>query len=343
MLEGGATHLGVATDHVIESFRNDLWDDYKTGDGIDPELFGAVPAARGRARGARASRCGRWSSSKPTTRSASAARVAAADPRVEQVIICTPDKDLGPVRRRQGRAARPAQGRCSSTPTACARSSASPPESIPDWLALVGDSADGFPGLPGFGAKTAAALLARYRPHRGDPRRRPRVGRARACAASTASPRRSPRAATSPTLLQGLATLRTDADVGTVDDWDWTAPTARFGDWCERFGRAETRSQRAAGARAKTRRIVVSDAVLVEPVGDRDHAAHAEPARAAQRDELRRSSPGSTTRSTSCADDRTCRVIVLTGAGRGFCAGLDLTEGASARRRPPGWAAPRPA
>ena len=227
MLEGGATHLGVATDHVIESFRNDLWDDYKTGEGIDPELLRrSSRCSRTRSRRS-ASRCGRWSSSRPTTRSASAAAVAAADDARRAGDHLHPRQGPRAVRRRQGRAARPAQGRSCSTPTACARSSACCPASIPDWLALVGDSADGFPGLPGFGAKTAAALLAALRAHRGDPRRRAASGTCPACAASTGSRRRSRRAARSPSCFKVLATLRTDADVGAVDDWEWTRPDRR--------------------------------------------------------------------------------------------------------------------
>ena len=157
---------------------------------------------------------------------ASAAQVAAADDRVEQVIICTPDKDLGQCvggkvvqldRRRE--ILLDADG--------VREKFGVPPESIPDWLALVGDTADGFPGLPGLGAKTAAAVL---RPRTSTSRRSPttpRRGTSRACAASIGSRRRSRQGASVADLFKVLATLRTDADVGTVDDWEWRGPTRR--------------------------------------------------------------------------------------------------------------------
>lgn len=160
LLEGGATHIGVATDHIIESFRNDLWPGYKTGAGVDPALkgqFGLLEEAL-----VAAGVC-TWPmvELEADDAMAAAARVAAADDRVDQVLLCTPDKDLGQcvggkvvqldrrknviydhdgVRERFGVA----------------------PDSIADYLALVGDSADGFPGLAGWGAKTTAAVLTRY-------------------------------------------------------------------------------------------------------------------------------------------------------------------------------------
>ncbi len=150
MLEDGATHLGVATDHVIESFRNDLWDTYKDGAGIDPLLKAQFPLLEDALARARGRRCGRWSTSKPTTRSRRPRAWRPPTTAVEQVIICTPDKDLGQCvggkvvqldRRRD--ILLDADG--------VHEKFGVPPASIPDWLALVGDSADGFPGLPGFG------------------------------------------------------------------------------------------------------------------------------------------------------------------------------------------------
>src|SRR5207244_3551801 len=160
MLESGATHVGVASDHIIESFRNDLWDDYKTGDGIDPELSGQFEMME-EALDALGVAVWAMVELEADDALASAAKVAAADRRVEQVIICTPDKDLGQcvggkvvqLDRRKD---------VLLGPDGVRDKFGVPPESIPDWLALVGDSADGFPGLPGFGAKSAAALLARY-------------------------------------------------------------------------------------------------------------------------------------------------------------------------------------
>jgi len=161
MLEGGATHLGVATDHVIESFRNDLYDGYKTGEGIDPRLWAQfVPLEEAVA----ALGVVIWPMVEVEADDAlaAAAAVADADPRVEQVILYSPDKDLAQcvrgdrivqLDRRTGRVRNEAGVKADFGVL---------PDSIPDYLALVGDAADGYPGLPGWGARSAAALLARY-------------------------------------------------------------------------------------------------------------------------------------------------------------------------------------
>jgi 5'-3' exonuclease len=253
MLEEGATHVGVATDKVIESFRNHMWADYKSSAGMDPVLLAQFPllddslAALGVAV---------WPmvDLEADDALASAAAVAAADPRVEAALICTPDKDLGQCvggkvfqldRRRE----------VILDADAVREKFGVPPASIADWLALVGDSADGFPGLPGFGAKTAAALLARFG-HiedipddvakwdvvgvRGAPRLAATLTAGRAVAA----------------LFKDLATLRLDADVGTVDDWEWRGPRDDFADWCARFGspRLAARAEKLARQRTGTGR-----------------------------------------------------------------------------------------
>ena len=161
LLEAGVTHVGVATDHVIESFRNDLWPGYKTGEGMDPMLwaqFGPLEDAL-RALGVVVWPMVEFEADDAL---AAAATMAAADSRVDQVVICTPDKDLAQC----VRGARIVQ---LDRRTGDLRDEAGvmkkfgvPPLSIPDWLALVGDTADGFPGLPGWGAKSASAVLARY-------------------------------------------------------------------------------------------------------------------------------------------------------------------------------------
>ena len=161
MITSGATHIAVATDHVIESFRNDLWPGYKTGEGIEPDLLAQFPLleetlCRGRHRrladgGVRSGRCARRGG-----------RIAARDPRVERVIICTPDKDLAQCvcgtrvvqLNRRTRVTRDEAG--------VIQKFGVPPASIPDYLALVGDAADGYPGLPGWGAKSTAAVLAKF-------------------------------------------------------------------------------------------------------------------------------------------------------------------------------------
>ena len=248
MLEGGATHMGVATDHVIESFRNDLWDDYKDGSGIDPELFGQFPLLED---ALEAMGVAVWPmvEFEADDALASAARVAAADARVEHAIICTPDKDLGQCvggkivqfdRRKE--IFFDADGVHAKFGVA--------PESIPDWLALVGDAADGFPGLPGFGAKSAATLLERYHhveaiPDDGHEWDVPGLRSIDRLAATLAAGREVL------AVFKDLATLRTTAEVGVVDDWEWTGPTETFGNWCERFDspRLLVRAQALANTR----------------------------------------------------------------------------------------------
>jgi 5'-3' exonuclease len=161
LLEEGATHVGVATDHVIESFRNDLWPGYKTSAGMPPELLSQFPLLE---EGLVALGVTLFAMVEYEADDAmgAAAAVAAADERVSQVLICTPDKDLGQcvvgdrivqLDRRKG---------IVFDADAVKEKFGVAPESIPDYLGLVGDSADGFPGLPGWGAKSAAAVLARY-------------------------------------------------------------------------------------------------------------------------------------------------------------------------------------
>lgn len=160
MLEEGATHVGVATDHVIESFRNDLWPTYKDGSGVQPDLLGQFGLVEDllSALGVAVFAMVEYEADDAL---GAAARVAATDDRVDRVVICTPDKDLGQcvggkvvqMDRRKGTVIGVDGVR---------EKFGVGPESIPDYLALVGDTADGFPGLPGWGAKSAATVLARY-------------------------------------------------------------------------------------------------------------------------------------------------------------------------------------
>jgi 5'-3' exonuclease len=249
MLESGATHLGVASDHIVESFRNDLWDDYKTGDGLDPELFGQFEMME-EALDALGVTVWAMVELEADDALASAAKVAAKDRRVKQVIICTPDKDLGQCvggkvvqldRRKE----------VLLGPEGVQEKFGVPPESIPDWLALVGDSADGFPGLPGFGAKSAAAVLRRYGhieqiPDDGRRWDVPGLRGVDRLAATLAAAREVAN------LFKVLATLRTDAKVGAVDDWEWRKPKRGFTAWCERFDapRLLERAQKLAKARS---------------------------------------------------------------------------------------------
>ena len=162
LLEGGATHVGVATDHIIESFRNDLWPGYKTGAGVDPDLRSQFPILE---EALELAGLTVWAMVEYEADDAlgAAAVMAAQDPDVEQVIICTPDKDLGQCVTEDARVVQMDRRKDLVLDRAgVIEKFGVPPESIPDYLALVGDSADGFPGLPGWGAKSAAAVLARY-------------------------------------------------------------------------------------------------------------------------------------------------------------------------------------
>ncbi len=242
MLEGGATHVGVATDHVIESFRNELWAGYKTGEGIDPELWAQFWPLED---ALQAMGVVVWAMTEfeADDALAAAARTAAADTRVDRVYICTPDKDLGQcvegrvvqLDRRTGEV-RDAGG--------VEAKFGVPPASIPDWLALVGDSSDGFPGLPGWGAKSAAAVLARYRHIEAIPQRAaewdvPVRGAAR-LAATLADGREQAM------LFRTLATLRADAlPAFDVETLRWRGPTAQFEDVARALGAPEL-AQRAA-------------------------------------------------------------------------------------------------
>jgi 5'-3' exonuclease len=233
LLEGSATHVGVATDQVIESFRNDLWPGYKTGAGIDPVLLAQFPVLE---EALEALGVAVWAMVEVEADDAlaSAAAVACADERVERVWICTPDKDLAQcvvdpkvvqLDRRHHRIDDEAGVRAKFGVA---------PESIPDYLALVGDTADGFPGLRGWGAKSAAAVLARYEHIEAIPEHAHDwdvdVRGALKLATALATERDLA------LLFRLLATLRTDAPVGAVDDWEWRGPTDQFEAWAARLG-----------------------------------------------------------------------------------------------------------
>ena len=161
LLEGGATHVAVATDRVIESFRNELWPGYKDGSGIDPALHAQFPLVE-EALAAAGFTVWPMVEYEADDALASGAALAAADPRVERVFICTPDKDLSQCVEGTRVVQFDRRQRLLRDEAGVVEKFGVPPASIPDWLALVGDSADGFPGIRGFGAKTAAAVLAHY-------------------------------------------------------------------------------------------------------------------------------------------------------------------------------------
>ena len=233
LLEEGATHVGVATDHIVESFRNDLWAGYKTSAGIEPTLLAQFPVVEDALRALGVSV---WAEVELEADDAlaSGAAVASADPAVDRAIICTPDKDLGQCVRDPRVVQLDRRNACYIDEAAVRAKFGVSPPSIPDYLALVGDSADGFPGLPGWGAKSAGAVLGRYEHLEVIPTQASDWDvdvRGAARLAATLVDQR-PLAE----LFRLLATLRTDGAVGSVEDWRWTGPDREFGDWATRLG-----------------------------------------------------------------------------------------------------------
>ena len=236
MIETGATHIGVATDHVIESFRNELWPDYKTGEGIEPNLYAQfLPLEEALA----AMGVAVWPMIELEADDglASSAHLAAEDPRVEKVCIWANDKDLSQCVRgdrvvqiiRKGMQIRNAEA-------VRAKFGVDPPL-IPDYLALVGDSQDGYPGIPGIGPSTAASLLNRHGPIESFPASVLGAQRERAL------------------LFKNLATLRTDAPLfADIDEIEWRGPTPAFADWPQRMDdkRIQARVEKAVAARSTT-------------------------------------------------------------------------------------------
>ena len=218
MIEGGATHLGVATDHVIESFRNKLWSGYKTGEGIETALWAQFHPLED---ALKSMGVVVWPmvDLEADDALASAAAVASKDKRVEQVCIWTPDKDLAQCVRGDRVVQVDRKGNSVRNADAVKKKFGVTPELIPDYLALVGDSADGYPGLDGIGPKGASSLLLRYGPIEQFP-------------AETLGKRRE-----LALLFKQLAILKTDARlISKVSELKWTGPTPTFADWSERLG-----------------------------------------------------------------------------------------------------------
>jgi 5'-3' exonuclease len=232
MLEQGATHVGVATDHVIESFRNEMWPGYKSSLGMPEDLLAQFPLLE---EALRAAGVTVWAmvDQEADDALAAAAAMADADKDVEQVRIHTVDKDLAQcvkgtrvvqvnVRKQLVLDEAEVKGKYGVQPA-----------SITDWLGLVGDSADGYPGLPGWGAKSTAAVLRRYEHIENVPARGERwdihVSGAKRLAGVLVEHMAEA------LLFRDLATLRTDADVGSVDGMRWRGPTAELAGICERL------------------------------------------------------------------------------------------------------------
>lgn len=254
MIEGGATHLGVATDHVVESFRNDLYHGYKTSEGVAPELLSQFPIVE---EALQALGVVVWPmvEFEADDALASAAAKVAQDERVRQVIICTPDKDL-------------AQSVVGTRVVQCDRRReivrdeagivekfGVKPESIPDYLAVVGDSADGYPGITGWGAKAAASVFSLY-PHLEDIPKNweewyPSIRRARPLSESLFG------AWDDAVLFRKLATLRLDVPVfDDIEQLRWKGPSPDFAQFAERLKAPELLRRAIAASKSNMQPIV---------------------------------------------------------------------------------------
>jgi 5'-3' exonuclease len=222
LLNGVATHVAVATDHVIESFRNDLWPGYKTGDGIEPDLLAQFPLLE-EALGALGVTVWPMVEFEADDALAAGAAAAARDPQVDRVVICTPDKDLAQSVRGTRVVQMDRRTRTVRDEAGVVAKFGVTPASIPDYLALVGDSADGFPGLQGWGAKSTAAVLAKYEHIENIPQdwRAWGVNAASPAALARTLARDRDRAL----LFRTLATLREDVPLfETIDELRWEGP-----------------------------------------------------------------------------------------------------------------------
>ena len=253
MIKGGATHVAIATDHVIESFRNELWPDYKNGEGIDPDLLAQfsrleeVLSAAGFAV---------WPmvEFEADDALAAAALAAAANPHVDRVIICTPDKDLGQCVSGSRVVQLNRRTRTILDETAIAAKFGVTPKSIPDYLALVGDSADGYPGLPGWGAKSSAAVLAKFHHLEAIPKdcREWRVNATNASALAATLCEEWEHAL----LFRKLATLRTDISLFTdIEELRWNGPKSGFD---EVAARLDAKSEKRGSIPSRARRVQIA-------------------------------------------------------------------------------------
>jgi 5'-3' exonuclease len=247
LLKEGATHLAVATDHVIESFRNDLWSGYKTGEGVDPDLLAQFPLLE-KVLVSAGIVVFPMTEFEADDALASAAFLAAKDKRVVQVLVCTPDKDLSQcvsgtrivqLDRRTG-TIRDEQGVVQKFGVL--------PESIPDYLALVGDSADGYPGLGGWGAKSSSGVLRKYHHLEQIPANYLdwHVSVANVSTLSSTLRREWDRAL----LFRDLATLRTDLPLfDSVDTLRWSGPTPEFDAIARRLDTAKIDTRKKSATR----------------------------------------------------------------------------------------------
>ena len=254
MMKAGATHIAVATDHVIESFRNQLWPGYKTGEGIEPDLLAQFPLLEEVLSAAGVTVWPMVEFEADDALAAAAAR-AATDQRVDRVVICTPDKDLAQCVSGSRIVQLNRRTRTTLDEAAIVKKFGVSPASIPDYLALVGDAADGYPGLPGWGVKSSAAVLAKFEHLEAIPKdcSEWRVNAANASALAGTLCREWDHAL----LFRTLATLRTDIPLFTdVEQLRWKGPSKEFDELAASLDRARTKEARAASPprRAKTAR-----------------------------------------------------------------------------------------
>jgi 5'-3' exonuclease len=233
LLEGGATHVGVATDHIIESFRNDLLQSYKTGAGVEPALKSQFPLIEDVLRVAGFTV---WAmvECEADDALASAAVVAAADSSVDRTFICTPDKDLGQCVTSDGRVVQVDRRKNAVIDyDGVVEKFGVAPELIPDYLGLVGDTADGIPGIAGWGSRSTATVLSRYGHYEDIPRA---VGEWDVAVRGASKLARALFDNYDLALLyRRLATVERDVEVGMVDEWRWRGPTDEYAAWCKRI------------------------------------------------------------------------------------------------------------
>lgn len=247
MIKEGATHLAVATDHVIESFRNGLWPEYKTSEGIEPELLAQFPLLE---EVLMAAGVVIWPMVEFEADDAMAAGAfaSARDQRVERVILCTPDKDLAQCVSGTRIVQLNRRTRTILDEVAIVEKFGVSPGSIPDYLALVGDSADGYPGLPGWGAKSTSAVLRKFLHLESIPKdcREWHVNATNASALADTLCREFDRAL----LFRTLATLRSDIDLfANVDELKWKGPNPEFDEIAARLDQARTERRSPARKR----------------------------------------------------------------------------------------------
>jgi 5'-3' exonuclease len=243
MIEAGATHIGVATDHIIESFRNELWPDYKTGEGIDPVLYAQFHPLED-ALAAMGVAVWPMIELEADDGLAAAARLSAEDPRVDKICIWANDKDLAQCVRGDRVVQIVRRGMQIRNAEAVRAKFGVEPLLIPDFLALVGDAQDGYPGIRGIGPSTAVSLLNRHGPIESFPPGTLGADRERAI------------------LFKSLATLRADAVLfANVDDLEWNGPTAAFADWATRIDDKRLLSRAGEAADRRDRRRAAGEEV----------------------------------------------------------------------------------